>query len=122
MSTIEARFAARLSPLVDGRAFPDTVPPGVEFPLFVYQQVGGRTLQYLDGSVPVTQHARIQVIAWALRRAEANDLIRQAHASLASSTILTVEAYGAPTWMYEEALGLYGARQDFGVWGTVLTE
>lgn len=114
--SLEASLKTLLGPLVSGRCTPDVIPDGAPtFPLIVYQQVGGQAYEYLDKSLPGHDHARVQVWVWSRTRLEASDIIRQARVALVGSD-LTVETIGAATSDYNEALKLYGSRQDFGIW------
>ncbi len=113
--SLEPTLQAVLSPLVGGRAYPDTTPNGVEFPCITYQQVGGQAGWYLENNVPSHKHARVQVNVWAKSRAQANTIARQVENAICGSTLIA-EPYGALSASVEEILGLYGTRQDFGVW------
>lgn len=115
MAMLEERLALVWGPLVDGRLYPDTAPDDREFPLMIYQQVGGRDSWYVDGRMPSHRHARIQLYVWARSRRDANTLAMQAEKALSQSGLIA-EPYGALTAVYDEDQKLYGTRQDFGIW------
>ena len=104
-----------LNPLAVGGASVDAIPDTPTFPLTVFQQVGGRAFEYLDQSLPSHDHARVQVWAWARDPDQADALIRSVRVALLGSE-LVVETLGAEVSDYNEALKLYGRRQDFGIW------
>lgn len=102
-------------PLTSGRIFADVIPLNAPRPCTVWQQVGGRAAWYVDNTMPSHKHARIQLYVWSDRRLEANGLARQAEKLLCESAIVA-EPYGAFSAVHNEALNLYGTRQDFGIW------
>lgn len=117
--SLEAQVRSLLAPLVSGRCYPDVIPDGTPtFPLIVYQGVGGRAIEFMDKTIPDQEHARVQVVVWCKTRLEASQLAREAREALVMSDSMSVETYGAAVWLYEEALKLYGARTDYGIWHT----
>ena len=116
--SLEAQIKTLLGPVVSGRCYPDTIPDGTPtFPLIVYQGVGGTAFEYMDKTLPDQEHARVQVVVWSKTRLEASQIAREAREALVLSD-MAVETYGAAVWLYEEALKLYGARTDYGIWHT----
>lgn len=113
--SIESTLVTLLGPLVGDRISPDMVPEGSDFPVIVYQQVGGRAGWYVERAKASHKHARVQINTWARTRLEAAALARSIEDAICTST-LTAEPYGAPTAVFEELLDLYGTRQDFGIW------
>lgn len=103
-----------LGGLAGGRFYADVPPDAPTFPLLIWQRVGGQAKEYLDQSLPSHDHARVQIVAWSKTRLEADSLIRQARVALLASDY-AVETYGAAVADYNEALKLYGSRQDFGI-------
>lgn len=112
---LEADVVAALTGLVAGRVYPDVTPDNPTFPLIVYQQVGGKAVEYLEGAVADKDHARVQVIVWAKTRLQASQIARQARVALVEGTTKAT-TYAAPVSLYEDALKLYGNRTDFGIW------
>lgn len=113
--SLEEDLVSLLGPLVSGRIYPDETPDNPQFPLVVYQQIGGRAGWYMEKKVPSHKHSRMQISVFAKRRADANALARSIESALCEST-LVAEPYGAFTALREDPLKLYGARQDFGIW------
>ena len=112
---LNEQLNALLSPLVSGGAWADSPEEGVSFPHLVYQQVGGQATNYLDGGRPSHRHARIQVVVWADRRTEADDIAYQVENILRAEPI-SAQVIGALTGLYEPSLNKYGTRQDFSLW------
>ena len=111
---LEKALVGALGALVDGRAFPDVVPPATAFPCITYQQVGGAAGWYADQSVPDKSSSRIQVNVHSRTRLEANQLARQAERAIAA-TFNESQPYGAFIATYDDAALLYTTRQDFGI-------
>ena len=111
---LETSLKAALDPLVGGRVYPDVTPDNPTFPLIVYQQVGGQAVNFLEGTLPDQNNARVQLHVWAKSRLEASALAQQARAALTEQ--LAATTLGAPVSLYEEALKLYGARCFYGIW------
>lgn len=96
--------------------FPDEAPEGVVRPYIVYQAVGGRDSNALDGPADL-QNARMQLSVWADTRAAAVALMRSAISALTADPIKAIPI-GAPVSTREEDTKLYGSRQDFSIWFT----
>ncbi|MPS76581.1 MAG: DUF3168 domain-containing protein [Achromobacter sp.] len=114
--SLEGKLKAVLAPLVAGRLFPDVTPDKPEFPLIVYQGVGGSEQWYVEGKRREKRHQRVQIHVWATSRLEASGIAELIGTALCESGFPAVEPYGAPTSLYEEAIKKYGTRQDFGIW------
>lgn len=100
------------------RVYPDIPPDNPTFPLVVYQGVGGQAHDYLERKLPDCEHYRIQVVSWAKSRAAASALALEVRRRIieqgtAFSSAMTL---GQAVGLYEEALKIYGSRQDFGIW------
>jgi hypothetical protein len=113
--SFETDFHGLLLPLAGGRVYSDVLPDVPQFPAIVCQQVGGSAGWYLEKAMPDKEHSRIQVYVWSRKRGEANDIARQVEALICASPF-TAQPYGAFVALYEDALKLYGTRQDFGIW------
>ncbi|CAB3704652.1 DUF3168 domain-containing protein [Achromobacter piechaudii] len=114
--SLEGKLKAVLAPLVAGRLFPDVTPDKPEFPLIVYQGVGGSEQWYVEGKRREKRHQRVQIHVWATSRLEASGIADLIGTALCESGFPAVEPYGAPSSLYEEAIKKYGTRQDFGIW------
>lgn len=115
--SLEADLKAALAGVAGGRVYPDAPRDNPTYPLVIYQQVGGAVLNPLECVVPDKDHARVQVWVWAKTRLEASTISRQVRVALVQGS-LKAYAYAAPVSDYNEALKLYGARCDYGIWYT----
>lgn len=114
--SIDAQIFTALALLVADRVYPDVAPEGTVRPYLTYQQVGGKALNYVEGSIPGKRNARIQINAWADARLAASELSEQAEDALRLVPGLQAEVLGARVSIFEEDTKLRGARQDFSVW------
>lgn len=105
-----------LRALVADRVFPDVAPEGTALPRIVYQQAGGKPVQYTEGPMAGHENARMQVACWAATRDAATALAKQIEDALVAAPGCTVQPIGQRVSVYEEDTGLRGARQDFSVW------
>jgi len=116
--SVEAELNSLLRTLVDGRCYPDVTPAVPVFPLIIFQGAGGQAYDYLERKLPDCEHYRIQVNCWAKGRVAANALALQVRQRIIEqgTAFKAAKTMGQATSLYEEALKLYGTRQDFGVW------
>jgi hypothetical protein len=114
--SLESDLFDALKGLVGNRVYPDVAPQGVARPYIVYQQVGGRAVNFVDPTVPSKKNARIQVAAWADTRAAASALGRQIEDTLRAAAALQITVLGAPVATYDEETKFRGTRQDFSAW------
>ena len=115
--SLEGDIRTALSGVAGGRVYPDVTPDTVTYPCVIYQQVGGDVLNPLECVVPDKDHARVQVWVWSKTRLEASSVARQARVALVEGD-LKAYAYSAPVSEYNDALKIYGARCDYGIWYT----
>ena len=113
--TVEADIFTALSPLVGARVYPDEAPEGVARPYITYQQVGGRSFVYVEGTLPDIKNGRIQFNVWADTRLAANALALQVESALLAIPSLQVEPLGAHVNTRESAVDSYGTMQDFSI-------
>lgn len=100
------------------RVYPDVAPEDTAFPYITWQQVGGRPLVMLDGSLPDKRCAFMQINTWAKTRTEANELMLQIETALCNSGTLIVYPQSAIQAMYDVTDEVRGAMQDFEIWDT----
>ncbi len=115
--SLEGDIRTTLGPLVGNRVFPDVTPDAVTFPCIVYQQVGGRAHDFLEGKVPDKSHSRMQVWVWSKSRLECSEIAHAARLLLVEGP-MKAATMGAPVSDYNDALKLYGCRCDYGIWYT----
>lgn len=106
---LEENLVATLSPLIAGQFYPDTAPADAVLPYAIWQQVGGVPIVTLEG-VGSSERPRIQIVTWAASRLAAN----AAHQQLirAATDTLAAELATGMVALREDAIGLYGCRQD----------
>ncbi|HRO20820.1 DUF3168 domain-containing protein [Alcaligenes phenolicus] len=116
--TIESALFELLGALVGKRCYPDITPSGADFPLIVYQAVGGESPEFLERRLPDCEHYRIQVHCWAKTRLQASSLALQVRQQIIEHgmSFVSAKTLGQRIALYEEELKLYGTRQDFGIW------
>src|SRR5690606_18673826 len=116
--TIESALFELLGALVSKRCYPDITPSGADFPLIVYQAVGGESQEFLERRLPDCEHYRIQVHCWAKTRLQASALALQVRQQIVEqgTGFVSAKTLGQRIALYEEDLKLYGTRQDFGIW------
>lgn len=112
----EAALVPLLTGLVSGRIYPDVALSGAGLPRIVYQQVGGKTINYTEGTIPDKENARMQVVCWASTRMAAINLMKQAEAAILSAPVIQAEALGARISGYEQDTNLFSSMQDFSIW------
>lgn len=113
--SLEATLFGLLGSLVGGRCYPDVSPDGAARPLIIYQQVGGQAVDYVEGKIADKDNARVQVHVWATTRLEASQIARAARVALVEGAA-EATTLGAAMSLHDDALKLYGSRQDFSVW------
>lgn len=119
--SIYSEISALLGPLVNGRCYPDMTPDAPVFPLVVYQVVGGEVVEFYNRTISQTENYRLQVYVWGMRRLETGKLMRRVRKQLVenSANFESLRTLGQATDEYNEALKIYGSRQDFSAWLTV---
>jgi hypothetical protein len=113
--SLEATIYTALSSLVAGRCYPDVSPDGAAMPLIIYQQAGGKAVDFMEAKVPDKDNARVQVHVWSKTRLEASQIARAARVALVEGAA-KASTQGAAVSLHDDALKLYGARQDYSVW------
>jgi hypothetical protein len=114
--TVETLLFNALKGLVSNRVYPDEAPEGVVAPYIIYQQVGGNSTNYRDGSAPALKNCRMQITVWSKTRAEASSLMESAESALRVTTSLNAEALTEKMSDNDPITKLRGARQDFSFW------
>lgn len=112
--TVETSIYTALKSLVSNRVYRDLAPDTVtELPRITFQQVGGNSLNFLEGGPVGLRTPRIQVNVWHSRRDEANALAIQVENALRSYVGLQTTVLGEFVATFEEDTKLFGTRQDF---------
>ena len=112
----EAAIYNALTGLVASRIYPDVAQAESALPRIVYQQVGGKSINYIENTVPDLKNGRFQIASWATTRAAATALALQVESLMITATSMQARPIGAHISTHEPETGLYGAYQDFDVW------
>lgn len=110
--SFEADLTAAVGALCGGRCYPDFAPLGVARPYVVYTQVGGPSVQFLEGGPAPAHMARVQINVWHDTRLAANALMRQID-DLLRAAPWQGTPQGELMARADEASQLRGAQQDF---------
>lgn len=104
------------------RVFPDVAPGGTSAPYITYQHIGGRPLQWMDGTAADKRHTLMQINVWASTRLAALALVRQVESLICNVSAMPFMAQpeSEPTGVVELDLvaPLYGCMQDFRIIST----
>ena len=112
---METDLVALVAPLLTGGLWPDIADPDVSLPYGTYMQVGGPTVDPIDGSAPGLWGARVQINVWSKTRKQANEKMRAIEDALRASPF-NARPVGALRANYNEITQVRGAMQDFEVW------
>ena len=114
--TVESDIFDTLKGLVTNRVYPDAAPYGATRPFIVYTQIGGETINYVEGGVPDRKNGVFQINAHAATRAEASALMLLVEAAMLSTNRFSVEVQRAPMAEHDPDVPDYWAHQDFSIW------
>lgn len=98
------------------RVFPDVAPEGAARPYITWQQLGGKPVNFTEGSTPTTRNALMQINVWSKTRLEANTLAQQIEDALRAAPALQAAPEGQLLAVYEDDPQLYGAILRFDIW------
>lgn len=113
--TVETAFETLVDGIVSGGCWPDAAPAGTPMPYATYQQVGGQTIDPINGAAPGVWISRIQLNIWSKTRLQANTLMRACETALRANPF-AARPVGALIARHEPITSLRGAQQDFSVW------
>jgi hypothetical protein len=102
-----------LHSLVADHIYDDFAPLGAPIRCITISQVGGASINYLEGAMPDKRLARMQVNCWDVSRDAAKTLSIQADTALRAYSAMQVEALGEAVSIYEADTLRYGTQQDF---------
>lgn len=115
MTTLEEKLRTALLGICPN-VFPDFAPPDTPRPYVTFQQLGGETVDCIDGTVPTKENALVQVNFWSDSRKEAKAAILQIEAELIQRTNLQASPQGAAVSDFDADMARYCSRQDFSIW------
>ena len=98
------------------RVSPDVAPLSTQRPYITYQQIGGRSLRWLDNTASDKRHALMQINVWHSQRSLANAMANAVEEAMCGSSAFMATPQGELQATHEEDLGLYGTIQTFGIY------
>lgn len=115
--TLEDTIFATLKPVKDA-VHRDVAPPTLtkeqrEAGYITFQQVGGASINYLEGGAVGLRTPRVQISVWGKGRDAVNGLALQAEAALRAAAALQTDVLGEFVAIIDETTGLCGTQQDF---------
>lgn len=116
--TVESDIFDTLKTLVGNRVFPDVAPFNTTRPYITYQQIGGRSINYIDPTAPDLRNGMFQVNCWADTRMAANALSRQVESAFRSATVFQSRPDSDILANHEPDLDRYGTIQTFSIWSS----
>lgn len=116
MKTLEELINEAVSPVLT--AYPDIAPIGADLPYCTYQLMGGRPVQFLDGTLADKKNAVVQINCWADSALEASRLIAKVKKALIAYADLKVSVITEATSIFTDDpnAGTKGRMQDFSCW------
>ena len=114
MSSPEQSIRDVVLPYVTGGVFFDSADIGTAPPFVVVVEIGGQTVNFLDGTSPSKRNVVFEINVFARSRLEANTIARQVEAQMRSQLQAVVES--EVTSGYDEPTNLSGSRQQFSAW------
>lgn len=111
---IEKQIWAATRALFAGGVHYDVAPDSSTLPYATLQQVGGASVNDLDGP-DTLGNPRIQIDVFAKSRTEANDLLAAVAAVVCVAPLRGVPL-GAPISTYNSDIKIYRRSQDFSFW------
>jgi hypothetical protein len=110
--SLEATMQAALGSLCSGRVYPDRPPDVPTLPFIVYQEIGGQSVEFMEGTLGAKDYARVQVVVWSKTRLEASSIARQAQALMVEgATKASTLTKGVA--LYDQATKYRGNRTDY---------
>ena len=114
--SVEATIFNALKHLVANRVYPDMAPESISRPYITFQQVGGRSVNFLSGDLPDKRNSRFQINVWADSRLDAARVAKQVDDTLRQVNALQTTVLSEPIATVEPETRLYGTRQDVSFW------
>jgi len=116
--SVESDLYNTLKGLVANRCYPDFAPLGTVRPFITFEQTGGESLYFIDGSLPDKKHGRFEIGVYADTRAACAALALQVETTLAAATVFQASAIHAPISDYSDEVKIYSSTQNFSVFST----
>lgn len=114
--TLEEHIFNIVEPVIT--VYPDKAPMNAALPYATYQRMGGRSVTFMDKSLPDKKNALIQLNCWASSPIEASNLIMRVEKALLKSDVVNASAITEPTSTFDDdpESPITGRMQDFSIW------
>lgn len=114
--TLEEHIYQIVNPTI--AVFPDAAPMGTPLPYCTYQRFGGRSITYMDHTLPDKKNAVVQFNIWASTALEASNLIMQIEKILVANKTVTASAISEAESAFsdDDEAEIKGRMQDFSIW------
>ena len=110
-----------LSPLFEGRVYPDYAPVDAALPYCVYRQTGGRTLAFLDGERADKRRVRVEIVVASKSRTVTSEYAHKVEGLMLSRPIFAEADSGIDaTWDWQTEMRK--SSQDFSFWYDISDE
>lgn len=110
-----------LSPLFEGRVYPDVAPMDTALPYCVYRQIGGRTVTFLDGNRADKRRVRVEIVVASKSRQQTSEYAHKVEGLMLSNPIYADADSGIDaTWDWQT--GTRKSSQDFSFWYDISEE
>ena len=116
--SVESDLYNTLKGLVANRCYPDFAPLGTVRPFITFEQTGGESLYFIDGSLPDKKHGRFEIGVYADTRAACAALALQVETAMAGASAFVCQALHAPVSDYAGDVMIYSSTQNFSVFST----
>jgi len=113
--TLEEKLVAALLAICP-RVFQDFAPTDTQRPYITFQQIGGETVDFIDGTVPSKENAYVQINVWSDIRKEAKASILQVEAALIKSTEFQASPQAAASNDFDTDMERFSSIQTFSIW------
>lgn len=108
-----------LQALLEGicpRVFADFAELKTQKPYVTWQQIGGRSVTFVDNLVPSKENAYVQINVWSTTRSEAKTIAKQIESAMTTATAFQARPISAVVSDADNELRIYSTRQDFDCW------
>ena len=112
---MEETLVKVLSALFGDRVFPDVAEIDTPVPFCVYRQIGGTTVNTLDGVPADRKNAIVEIVVVSRTRKETMSLIRAVEDMLVQGPVYANVVSGVQS-MYDDETKLRAATQEFSIW------
>lgn len=116
--SVESDILTTIKGLVANRCYPDFAPLGTVRPFITYEQTGGETVHFVEGTLPDKKNGRFEIGVYADTRSQCASIALQVEAAMAAATVFQSTAIHAPISDFAKEVGIYSSTQNFSVWSS----